>query len=85
MDEDLGTILQALHDSDIGGTITWVNGMWQVELGDMINGFKDHEFVESASMPPSGSGRRPSAIFPTAPFRTSTDAASSNYPRHMAA
>ena len=62
------TVLQALHDSDIGGGITWVNGQWQVDLGDVFTGFKDHEFVESAADAAEWFRKTAIRYFPDSPF-----------------
>jgi hypothetical protein len=37
---DLGTIIAALHDSEINGEVSWFyDGVWRVKLGDEENGF----------------------------------------------
>ena len=37
---DLGTIIAALHDSEINGEVLWFfDGTWRVKLGDEMNGF----------------------------------------------
>jgi hypothetical protein len=36
---DLGTIITALHDSEINGAVSWVyDDIWTVQLGDAVNG-----------------------------------------------
>jgi hypothetical protein len=44
---DLGTIIAALHDSEINGEIAWFfDGVWRVKLGDPDNSY-DAEAVVS--------------------------------------
>ncbi len=39
--QDLGTIIAALHDSEINGEVSWFfDGVWRVKLGDEMNGFE---------------------------------------------
>ena len=47
---DLGTIIAALHDSEINGEVSWFyDGTWHVKLGDDINGFVAEAVVSSPS------------------------------------
>ena len=47
---DLGTIIAALHDSEINGEISWFyDGVWRVKLGDEANGFDAEAVVDSPS------------------------------------
>jgi hypothetical protein len=35
----LGTIIEALHDSEINGAVSWIyDDVWTVHLGDAVNG-----------------------------------------------
>jgi hypothetical protein len=53
MSQDLGTIIAALHDSEINGEVSWFyDGLWRVKLGDDANGI-DAEAVVQAR-PPNG-------------------------------
>lgn len=37
---DLGTIIAALHDSEINGEVSWLyDGVWRVKLGDEAKRF----------------------------------------------
>ena len=50
MSHDLGTIIAALHDSEINGEVAWFyDGVWHVKLGDGANGFVDEAVVASPS------------------------------------
>ena len=45
---DLGTIIEALHDSEINGGISWFfDGVWRVTLGDPHNGIDAEATVGS--------------------------------------
>ena len=45
---DLGTIIAALHDSEINGEVSWFyDGVWRVKLGDEENGFVAEAMVGS--------------------------------------
>jgi hypothetical protein len=45
---DLGTIIAALHDSEINGAVSWYyDGAWQVSLGDQTNGIVAEAVVAS--------------------------------------
>jgi len=45
---DLGTIMAALHDSEINGEVSWFyDGVWRVRLGDEENGFLAEAIVSS--------------------------------------
>jgi hypothetical protein len=45
---DLGTIIAALHDSEINGEVSWFyDGTWRVKLGDEMNGFDAEGVVAS--------------------------------------
>jgi hypothetical protein len=45
---DLGTIISALHDSEINGEVSWLyDGVWRVKLGDEANGFDAEAIVAS--------------------------------------
>ena len=45
---DLGTIIAALHDSEINGEVSWFfDGVWRVKLGDAANGFDAEAVVAS--------------------------------------
>lgn len=45
---DLGTIIAALHDSEINGEVSWLyDGVWRVKLGDEANGFDAEAVVAS--------------------------------------
>jgi hypothetical protein len=45
---DLGTIIAALHDSEINGEVSWFyDGTWSVKLGDEMNGFDAEAVVTS--------------------------------------
>ena len=47
---DLGTIIAALHDSEINGEVSWFfDGVWRVRLGDAMNGYDAEAVVSSAS------------------------------------
>jgi hypothetical protein len=47
---DLGTIIAALHDSEINGEVSWFyDGVWRVKLGDEANGFDAEDVVASPS------------------------------------
>ena len=46
---DLGTVISALHDSEINGEASWFfDGVWRVKLGDQSNGY-DAEAVVTGS------------------------------------
>ena len=48
MSHDLGTIIAALHDSEINGEVSWFfDGVWHVTLGDDANGFVAKAVVSS--------------------------------------
>jgi hypothetical protein len=37
---ELGTIIAALHDSEINGEVSWFfDRLWAVKLGDLLNGY----------------------------------------------
>ena len=45
---DLGTVIAAIHDSEINGEISWFfDGTWRVQLGDEMNGFDAEGIVAS--------------------------------------
>jgi hypothetical protein len=45
---DLGTIIAALHNSEINGEVSWFfDGVWRVKLGDEMNGFDAEATVSS--------------------------------------
>ena len=45
---DLGTIITALHDSEINGEVSWFfDGVWRVKLGDEANGIDAEALVAS--------------------------------------
>jgi hypothetical protein len=45
---DLGTIIAALHDSEINGEVSWFfDGVWRVKLGDGMNGVDAEAVVSS--------------------------------------
>ena len=45
---DLGTIIAALHDSEINGEMSWFyDGVWRVKLGDPANGYDAGTVVAS--------------------------------------
>jgi hypothetical protein len=45
---DLGTIIAALHDSEINGEVSWFfDGVWRVALGDPHNGIEAEATVGS--------------------------------------
>ena len=45
----LGHIIEALHDSEINGTVSWVfDGTWRVAIGDELNGIQAEATVNSA-------------------------------------
>jgi len=45
---DLGTIIAALHDSEVNGEVSWFfDGVWRVKLGDEMNGFDAEATVSS--------------------------------------
>jgi hypothetical protein len=45
---DLGTIMAALHNSEINGEVSWFfDDAWTVKLGDAHNGYKAEAVVES--------------------------------------
>ena len=46
---NLGTIIAALHDSEINGEVSrgFYYGAWRVKLGDLINGFVAEAVVAS--------------------------------------
>jgi len=45
---DLGTIIAALHDSEINGEVSWFfDGVWRVKLCDEANGFEAEAVVAS--------------------------------------
>ena len=45
---DLGTIIAALHDSEINGEVSWFyDGVWRVKLGHEQNGFVAEAMVSS--------------------------------------
>jgi hypothetical protein len=47
---DLGTIITALHDSEISGEASWFyDGVWRVKLGDDANGIEAEAVVSSPS------------------------------------
>ena len=55
--QDLGTIIAALHDSEINGEVSWFfDGVWRVKLGDEMNGFDAEATVRLAAhkRPPNG-------------------------------
>jgi hypothetical protein len=44
----LGTIIAALHDSEINGEVSWFyDSVWRVKLGDEANGFVAEAVVSS--------------------------------------
>jgi hypothetical protein len=44
----LGTIIAALHDSEINGDVSWIyDGVWRVRLGDEDNGLVGEAVVAS--------------------------------------
>lgn len=44
----LGTVIEALHDSEINGSVSWIyDGTWQVTLGDTMNGILAEAAVNS--------------------------------------
>ncbi len=46
---NLGTIIAALHDSEINGEISWFfDNSWTVKLGDPVNGYVVEAVVVSA-------------------------------------
>jgi hypothetical protein len=46
---DLGTIIEALHDSEINGAVSWLyDGVWTAQLGDAVNGIVADVVVGSA-------------------------------------
>ena len=46
----MGTIIAALHDSEINGEVSWFfDGVWRVRLGDAMNGYDAEAVVSSAS------------------------------------
>jgi hypothetical protein len=46
--QDLGTIIVALHDSEINGEVSWFyDGVWRLKLGDEANGFVAEVVVSS--------------------------------------
>jgi hypothetical protein len=48
--QELGTIIVALHDSEINGEVSWFyDGVWRVKLGDEANGFVADAVVSSPS------------------------------------
>ena len=50
MTHDLGTIIAALHDSEINGAVAWLyDGTWHVQLGDEIVGIEADAEVSSAA------------------------------------
>jgi len=45
---DLGTIIAALHDSEVNGEVSWFfDGVWRVKRGDEMNGFDAEATVSS--------------------------------------
>ena len=44
---DLGTIIAALHDSEINGEVSWFYGSWRVALGDQHHGIDAEAAVGS--------------------------------------
>jgi hypothetical protein len=47
---DLGTIVAALHDSEINGEVSWFyDSVWRVRLGDVANGIDAEAIVSSPS------------------------------------
>jgi hypothetical protein len=45
----LGEVIEALHDSEINGSVTWMfDGTWSVALGDELNGIIAAATVGSA-------------------------------------
>ena len=45
---NLGTVIAALHDSEINGEVSWFfDGTWRVKLGDPTNGFVAEAVVAS--------------------------------------
>lgn len=45
----LGTIIEALHDSEINGEVSWFfDNTWRVKLGDRDNGYVAEAIVASA-------------------------------------
>jgi hypothetical protein len=45
----LGTIIEALHDSEINGAVSWIyDDVWGVQLGDAVNGIVAEAVVGSA-------------------------------------
>ena len=45
---NLGTIIAALHDSEINGEVSWFfDGTWRVKLGDPDNGYDAETVVAS--------------------------------------
>jgi hypothetical protein len=45
---NLGTIMTALHDSEINGEVSWFfDGVWSVKLGDVMNGYEAEAIVAS--------------------------------------
>ncbi len=46
---NLGTIIAALHDSEINGEVSWFfDNTWAVKLGDPANGYVAEAVVASA-------------------------------------
>jgi hypothetical protein len=45
---ELGTIIAALHESEINGEVAWFfDRVWEVKLGDPLNGYDAVEVVAS--------------------------------------
>src|SRR6516164_5337824 len=64
---DLGTIITALHDSEINGEVSWFyDGVWRVRLGDEANGIDAEAMVASSEEAADGCAPTPSDAIPTA-------------------
>jgi hypothetical protein len=45
----LGTVIEALHASEINGAVSWIyDDVWTVQLGDAVNGIVAEAVVGSA-------------------------------------
>lgn len=71
---DLGTIIQALHDSEINGAVSWSHrgGAWHVTLGDPLNGFDAKARSTARKKPPNGCGHMRSSTTQIANLRSNS-------------
>ena len=66
---DLGTVISALHDSEINGEVSWFfDGVWRVKLGDQSNGYDAEAVVTGPDEAAEWLRETASKLFPDSAF-----------------